>query len=102
MSEITAMVKAKATEYGAEVSNLAVGLAIEAYKDARHYPPSYNEDAIRADMQTNIYKIAMAAVEIDSKDGMENQTSHSENGITRGYASGIMAYRDVVGFGLVV
>ena len=51
-----------------------------------------------ADMEKNKAKIAMATIEIDSKVGAENQLSHGENGITRSYYEGIMAYKDLIGF----
>ena len=53
-------------------------------------------------MKKNKAKIAMAAIEIDSKDGAENQLSHSESGISRSYYEGIMAYKDVIGFANVL
>ena len=97
--EFTARVKEIATEYaGCDVANLSVGLAIEAYKATRNYPVSYDEERILADLNANINKIAMGAVEIDAKDGVENQTAHTENGIRREYCNGIMAYRDVIAF----
>lgn len=102
MDEFTDSIKSMATKYGADVSALSVGLAIEAFRDVRNYPASYDEEAVLSDMNANINKIAMAAVEIDSKDGQENQVSHSEYGITRTYSAGIMAYRDVVGFAIAV
>lgn len=102
MSAFADSVKDIATEYGADVSALSVGLAIEAFKSARNYPSSCDDGSILLDMTANINKIAMAAVEIESKDGLENQVSHSENGVSRAYHAGIMAYRDIVGFAVVV
>ena len=46
-------------------------------------------------MRTNDH---MAAIEIDSKSGAENQLSHSENGISRTFSDCLMAYKGVVGF----
>ena len=54
------------------------------------------------DMKKNKAKIAMAAIEIDAKDGAEGQLSHGESGISRTYYNGIMAYKDVIGFANVV
>lgn len=51
-----------------------------------------------ADLEKNKAKIAMAAIEIDSKNGAENQLSHSENGISRTFSEYLMAYKGVVGF----
>ena len=70
--------------------------------DLRNYPSSYTDEMKLSDMRTNIAKIAMAAIEIDSKDGAENQLSHSENGTSRSYYDGIMAYKDVIGFANVL
>ena len=47
-------------------------------------------------------KDLMAAIEIDSKNGAENQLSHGENGISRSYFEGILAYKDVIGFANVL
>ena len=103
MSSFADSVKNMATEYGdADVSMLSVGLAIEAFRGARNYPPSYDDSRILSDMEANVNKIAMAAVEIESKNGVEGQVAHSENGISRTYYSGIMAYRDVIGFARAV
>ena len=98
MEEFEKKIKDMTTEYGADVSNLSVNLAIEAFMDLRNYPASWTEEKILADTEKNKAKIAMAAIEIESKDGVENQISHSENGISRGYYSGIMAFKDVIGF----
>ena len=88
MEEFEKKIKDMTTEYGADVSNLSVNLAIEAFMDLRNYPASWTEEKILADTEKNKAKIAMAAIEIDSKDGVENQISHSENGISRGYYHG--------------
>lgn len=101
--QFKADVKAMTTEYlGYEVSALVLQLAIEQFETIRNYPKSYSEEMKIADMRKNISKIAMAVVEIDSKDGAENQLSHSENGISRSYYEGIMAYKDVIGFANVI
>ncbi len=91
-------IKQAATEYGEPVSDLSVALAIELFRDVRNYPPGYDELAIQADMDKHTSKIAMASVEIESKNGVENQTAHSENGTNRSYHNGLMAYKGVVGF----
>ena len=91
-------IKAMTTEYGVQTSDLIVTLAIEQFETIRNYPSSWNEEKKLSDMKKNKAKIAMAVIEIDSKDGAENQLSHSENGISRSYYSGIMAYKNVIGF----
>lgn len=98
MEEFIAKIKAMTTEYGVETSDLVVSLAIEIYCDLRNYPASWKDEMRLVDMEKNKAKIAMAAIEIDSKNGAENQLTHNENGINRSYYYGIMAYRDVVGF----
>lgn len=98
MDEFTAKVKAIATQYDSTVSDLAVGLAIEIFKDIRHYPSSFEEEKVLSDLNRNINKIAMASVEISSKEGVENQTAHTENGVTRTYVEGLMAYREIVAY----
>lgn len=102
MDEFIADVKSMTTEYGVETSNLVVSLAIEQFETIRNYPTSWDETKKLADMEKNKAKIAMAAIEIDSKDGAENQLSHSENGTSRSYYEGIMAYKDVIGFANVL
>lgn len=102
MEEFIAKIKSMTTEYGVTVSDLVVTLAIEQFETIRNYPASWDEEKKLADMEKNKAKIAMAAIEIDSKDGAENQLSHSENGISRSYFEGIMAFKDVIGFANVV
>lgn len=89
-------VKEIATKYGDEPSDLAIGLSIEMFKDIRHYPSDTTEDKIEEDMEAHINKIAMAAVEIESKNGVENQTAHNENGVNRTYHNGILAYKGLI------
>lgn len=98
MEEFMAKIKSMTTEYGVTTSDLVVSLAIEQFENIRNYPASWDETRKLADMEKNKAKIAMAAIEIDSKDGAENQLNHSENGISRSYYEGIMAYKDVIGF----
>lgn len=102
MEQFVEKIKSKTTEYGVNATNLAVELAIEQFETVRNYPASWSEDKKLTDMDNNKAKIAMAAIEIDSKNGAENQLSHSENGISRSYADGIMAYKDVIGFANVL
>lgn len=89
-------VKDATTKYGDMASDLAIGLSIEMFKDIRHYPSDFDSDRIDEDMRKNLNKIAMAAVEIESKNGVENQIGHSENGMNRSYYQGILAYKDVL------
>lgn len=102
MEEFIVKIKSMITEYGVTTSDLVVSLAIEQFENIRNYPASWDETKKLADMEKNKAKIAMAAIEIDSKDGAENQTSMSENGISRSYYEGIMAYKDVIGFANVL
>lgn len=102
MNEFIEKIKSMTTEYGVTVSDLVITLAIEQFENIRNYPASWDETKKLADMDKNKAKIAMAAIEIDSKDGAENQLSHSENGISRSYYDGIMAYKDVIGFANVI
>lgn len=102
MEDFIAKIKSMTTEYGVTTSDLAVTLAIEQFETIRHYPASYDEARKLADMEKHKAKIAMAAIEIDAKDGAENQLSHSENGTSRSYYNGIMAYKDVIGFAKVL
>lgn len=98
MDDFIEEIKSFITEYGVEASNLDVTLAIELFSDIRHYPNSYTDEQKLADMEKNKSKIAMAVIELDAKDGVENQTAHSENGISRTYSKALLAYQSVVGF----
>ena len=102
MNEFIEKIKSMTTEYGVTVSDLVITLAVEQFENIRNYPASWDEAKKLADMEKNKAKIAMAAIEIDSKDGAENQLSHSENGISRSYYDGVMAYKDVIGFANVI
>lgn len=102
MNEFIEKIKDMTTEYGVTVSELSITLAIETFADLRNYPASWSDSKKLADMEKNISKIAMASIEIESKNGAENQLNHSENGISRSYYEGIMAYKDVIGFANVL
>lgn len=102
MEDFIEKIKSMTTEYGVETSELVVTFAIEQFEAIRNYPASWDEEKKLADMEKNKAKIAMAAIEIDSKNGAENQLSHSENGTSRSYYDGIMAYKDVIGFANVL
>lgn len=72
MEDFIAKIKSMTTEYGVTVSELVVTLAIEQFETIRNYPASWDEEKKLADMEKNKAKIAMAAIEIDSKDSAEN------------------------------
>ena len=98
MDVLTESIKILITEYGLEVSDLSILFAIEQFQTIRNYPSSWDEGRKIADLEKNKAKIAMAAIEIDGKDGAEGQVSHSENGISRTWSDKILAYKDVIGF----
>lgn len=98
MDALTESIKILITEYGLEVSDLSILFAIEQFQTIRNYPSSWDEERKIADMEKNKAKIAMAAIEIDAKDGAEGQVQMSENGISRTWTDHITAYRDVIGF----
>lgn len=102
MEQFVEKIKSKTSEYGVNTSNLAVDLAIEQFETIRNYPPLWDETKKLDDMEKHKAKIAMAAIEIDSKDGAEGQTGMSENGISRTWTDSIMAYKNVVGFANVL
>lgn len=102
MEEFIAKIKSMTTEYGVTTSDLVVSLAIEQFETIRNYPSSWDEEKKLADMKKNKAKIAMAAIEIDSKDGAEGQIGMSENGISRTWTDSILAYKDVIGFANVL
>ena len=98
MDTLIENIKILTTEYGLEVSDLCILFAIEQFQTIRNYPSSWDEERKIADLEKNKAKIAMAAIEIDAKDGAEGQVSHSENGISRTWTDKISAYKDVIGF----
>lgn len=100
MADFVEEIKKMITEYDEQItiSDLVINLAIEAFKELRNYPGTWDEDKILADLEKNKAKIAMAAIEIDSKNGAENQLNHSENGISRKFSDCLMAYKGVIGF----
>lgn len=98
MDVLIAEIKNLITEYGVETSDLTILFAIEQFEIIRNYPLTWDEEKKIADMEKNKAKIAMAAIEIDAKDGAEGQVSHSENGISRTWSDKISAYKDVIGF----
>ena len=98
MDVLTESIKNLTTEYGLEVSDLSILFAIEQFQTIRNYPSSWDEERKIADMEKNKAKIAMAAIEIDAKDGAEGQVQMSENGISRTWTDKISAYKDVIGF----
>ena len=102
MEDFIAKIKSMTIEYGVDTSDLVVALAIEQFETIRNYPASWDETKKLADMEKHKAKITMAAIEIDSKDGAEGQTAMSENGISRTYYNGIMAYKGVIGFANVL
>lgn len=102
MEKFEKKIKDMVAEYGAETSDLVVSLAIEQFETIRNYPTSFDETRKLADMEKHKAKIAMAAIEIDAKDGAEGQTGMSENGISRTWTDSIMAYKNVVGFANVL
>lgn len=103
MDEFIESIQALITEYDSTytVSKLCITLAIEKFKDIRNYPKSYDDEKILADMNANISKIAMGAIELDAKVGVENQTSYGSNGDSRTYSDHIMAYDGVIGFATI-
>jgi len=98
MTEFIEKIKALTTEYGVEAKELDVTLAIELFQQIRNYPSSYSEEKKLSDMENHKSTIAMAVIELDSKDGVENQTAHSENGTSRTYSKDLLAFQNVVGF----
>ena len=100
LDEIIMQIKKLIMKYDSEIaiSELAISLAIESFETIRNYPGSWGKDKILEDLEKNKAKIAMAAIEIESKNGAENQLSHSENGISRTFSDCLMAYKGVIGF----
>lgn len=98
MEEFIEEIKELTTENGVSATTLDVTLAIEQFQQIRNYPSSYSEEKKLEDMQNFKSTIAMAVVEIDAKQGVENQTAHSENGTSRTYSKDLLAFQNVVGF----
>ena len=99
MDDFITEIKALATTYiddtSFTISTLSVSLAIEKFSDIRNYNSSYTDEQKLSDMENNKQKIAMASVEIESKKGLEGETSHSEIGTSRTYGKTLEAYSTV-------
>ena len=102
MEDFISVLNTLVEAYGVKPEPLVVNLAIEMFKDIRHYPTSYTEEMILADLNLNKSKIAMCIVELDSKQGMENETSHTENGYKLEFSSRPIAYKTVCCIATVV
>lgn len=100
MDDFIAQIEMMVKDYAPDItiSSMVVSLAIESFETLRNYPSSWGKDKILEDLDKNKAKIAMAAIEIESKNGAENQLSHSENGISRTFSDCLMAYKGVIGF----
>mgnify|MGYP004501264561 FL=1 len=100
MDDFIAQIEMMVKDYAPDItiSSMVVSLAIESFETLRNYPSSWGETKILADLEKNKAKIAMAAIEIESKNGAENQLNHSENGISRTFSDCLMAYKGVIGF----
>lgn len=72
--------------------------AIAEIKDARKYPSDMSASDIDADMQKYIPNIKKLAKYDYNQVGVEYQTSHSENGISRSYMEREKCFNGVVPF----
>ena len=70
---------------------LVVDFVIEKFKEHRHYPSSFTEERIEADLKNHISTLAMCVVDIFSHYGAEGETSHQEKNITRVYENAYMS-----------
>jgi len=92
ITEVKELVEA----YGVTPTALSIATAIEMFIDIRNYPSSYTDAMKITDLGNHINKIAMAVVEIGQKEGMENETAHSENGYSLSFSERPLAYKTVV------
>lgn len=97
MGDITERIKAKANDYdaGLSVGNLASELAVEKFCQIM-FPCELSAAKVVAICEKNISTITMGAIEIQSKLGIEGQTSHIENSVSRVYSDDILAYKKLI------
>ncbi len=72
--------------------------AIAEIKDARHYPSDMSASDIDADLQNYIANIKKLAKYDYNQVGVEYQTGHSENGISRTYDDRRKCFDGVVAY----
>ena len=100
MTIVSSLITTTTGYLGYAPKQLAVDLALEIFHDLRDYPSVYTTTQIDADVLRNKSKIVMAIIEIDAKEGIESQISHSDNGTNRSY--GVLptpkAYATVIPF----
>jgi hypothetical protein len=85
MTIVSSLITTTTGYLGYAPKQLAVDLALEIFYDLRDYPSVYTATQIDADVLRHKSKIAMAIIEIDAKEGIESQISHSDNGTNRSY-----------------
>lgn len=86
---------------GESPSAMLIDFVIEKFKQHRNYPVSFTEDRIASDLRSHISTMAMAVVDLYSKEGAEGETSHNENGINRSYENAYISksiFNDIVPF----
>ena len=69
------------------ILTLSVNRAIRSFKNKRNYPSSYTDDKIKNDMKKCYDCIFDLALYFLVKQGVEFETSHSENSVNAGWNS---------------
>lgn len=92
MEELVVYVREKAKEYvvetGEEMERFPLSIVdfvIEHVSQNCHFPSHFSEKNIVSVLSKGKNALAMACVEVYARAGAEGQTSHSENGVSRGY-----------------
>lgn len=71
--------------FNADILNSKVASAIRSVKMARHYPSSYTDERIATDMEQYYDIVEKVSLARYNRVGADDETSHSENGVTRAY-----------------
>lgn len=94
INELTSYVADKAKLYLEETGEAVekfptsiVDFVIEYVTNECHFPRRFKEKDMVYDLEKGKNTLAMACIDIYAKVGGEGQTSHSENGVSRGYQS---------------
>lgn len=84
--------------FDADTLTIIVKAVVRELIQRREYPESYSDASIEADLN-NYYATILKVSEYDyNQIGVEGQSSHSENGVSRGYVDRNSLFNDVYKF----
>lgn len=89
-------------EYEVDLCTLLVNKCLENLKRARNYPENYTETMINDDLKNYEYKIFDLVLDAFNKRGVENEKSHSENGISVSFIDDEKLYSGILPIARVI